>query len=119
MRNIQNAGLRDAFAMPDDPDFRVSVGLFTDESRAEARATAVRQLRLQPVVAPRTRQETTFWLELPGTAREAVDLAHLAAEGVDTSAFRVESCEDADEVSIDTITPTGATATEGAESAAV
>lgn len=119
VRNIQTAGIRDAFAMPDDSGFRVSVGLFSDETRAEARAAAVRQLRLEPVVAPRTRQEATFWLELPGTTPDAVDLTHLAAEGVDTSALRIERCEDADDVSIDAIVPTGATTPEEAQSAAV
>ena len=35
---IRRAGINDAFSMPDDPQFLVSVGVFSDENRAEDRA---------------------------------------------------------------------------------
>jgi hypothetical protein len=49
LQSIQNAGITDAFAMADDPDFRVSVGLFMEESGARSRAEIVRGLRLDAV----------------------------------------------------------------------
>lgn len=111
LRTIQQSGIGDAFAMPEDPQHRVSVGLFSQEPRARNRADAIRALRLEPVVAERMAQETSFWFELRGTAPAAVDLQHLRAEGVDTGALRVEACEDGDEMSIDAILPAdGATA---------
>lgn len=119
LRAIRNAGLGDAIAMPDDPEFRVSLGVFSEESRARNRASAVEALRLEPVVAQRMAQETSFWFELPGTAPASVDLAELGAEGVDITALQVQACEDGDEVSIETIMPTGATADEAAQGAAL
>ena len=123
LRTIQGAGIDDASAMRDDPEFRVSVGLFTDQSRAESRAGAVRALRLEPVVAERMKQATSTWFEMPGIAPSAVDTAQLASEGVDTAALEVQECPE--DISIDSIlpppapAPTGATAAEGASRATV
>lgn len=108
LRAIRNAGLTDAMAMPDDPQFRISVGVFNDEARARSRAAAVSALRLEPVVARRMGQQTSHWFELPGTAPEAVDLSRLAVEGVDISTLRVQPCEDGGDVSIESIMPPGA-----------
>lgn len=120
LRTIQGAGIDDASAMRDDPEFRVSVGLFIDQSRAERRAGAVRALRLEPVVAERMKQATSTWFEMPGIAPSAVDRTQLAAEGVDTAVLEIRECPD--DVSIETIlppAPTGATSSEGAERATV
>lgn len=119
LRTIREAGISDAFAMPEDPGFRISVGLFSQESRARSRAEAVQALQLEAVVAERLAPETSFWLELRGAAPAAVDLAALRAEGVETGALRVEACEDGDEVSIDHILPADATASEVTEGTAV
>ena len=48
--------ISDAFAMPDDPEHKVSVGIFSDENRAEDRAARVQRLRLDAVVKERTRE---------------------------------------------------------------
>ena len=119
LRAIREAGINDAFAMPDDPQFRVSVGLFSQEARARNRAGAVRALQLEPVVAQRMAQETSFWFELPGTAPAAVDAARLRAEGVDTGSLRIEACEAGDDVSIEHILPPDAPAGEVAPAPAV
>ena len=91
VRAIQGAGIRDAFPMPDDPQFRVSAGLFTDEARANARAEAVRALRLEAVVNERMQEQPSVWFDLatgPGT----VDLARFSAEGIDMQGLRIEEC---------------------------
>jgi hypothetical protein len=92
LRAIQGAGIRDAFAMADDPEFRVSVGLFTEEERASSRAEAVRRLRLEAVVSERVQEQVSVWFDLPGTAREAVRLDRLTAEGVEIQDLRLEEC---------------------------
>jgi hypothetical protein len=123
LRAIQEAGISDAFAMPDDPEFRVSVGVFTEEARAQARAAAVRALRLEPRVTERMSRETSFWFELPGVVPASFELSRLAAEGIDTSALQVDACADEREVQFDGVTPaapgTGATSGEAAPGAAV
>lgn len=108
LRAIQGAGSGDAFAMPDDPQYRVSAGLFSDQARAEVRAAALRALQLAPVVAERMRQQSRFWFELPGTAPASVELSRLAAEGIDVTALQVRECEPGGEVSIDTLLPPAA-----------
>jgi hypothetical protein len=101
LRTIQEAGIDDAFAMPDDPEFRVSVGVFSDEARAQARAAAVRALRLEAKVTERMSRETSFWFELPGVAPASFDLSRLAAEGIDTSSLEVDACGEQAEVPLD------------------
>lgn len=103
MRAIQNAGIRDAFAMPDDPEFRVSVGLFTEEAGATRRADAVRALQLDARVSERMQQQTAVWFDLPGQPPTAVDMARFTAEGVDVQRLRLEACPSGADVSIDAI----------------
>jgi len=67
---IRRAGISDAFAMPDDPEFRVSVGIFSEEDRAEDRAARVQKLKLDALVSERSRELAVFWFDVPGVARE-------------------------------------------------
>lgn len=92
LRTLQEAGITDAFSMPDDPAFRVSVGLFRDEAGASSRAEAVRALGLDATVTERMQEQVSIWFDLPGATRAALDLARLGAEGVDVQALRVEDC---------------------------
>jgi hypothetical protein len=89
---IRRSGLRDAFAMPDDPEFRVSVGLFTDEQRAEDRAARVQRLRLDAVVRERRKQQPVIWFDLPGVARETLSDGRLASTGLPLDVLRIETC---------------------------
>lgn len=108
LRVIQNAGIGDAFVMPDDPEFRVSVGLFTEEAGANRRAGAVRALQLEARVSERMQQQTATWFDLPGQPSAAVDMARFTAEGVDTQRLRLEACPAGADVSLDTILSPGA-----------
>jgi len=103
LRVIQNAGIRDAFAMPDDPGFRVSVGLFMEEAGANRRADAVRALQLDARVSERLQQQTAVWFDLPDQPPSAVDMARFTAEGVDMQRLRLEACPSGADVSIDAI----------------
>lgn len=117
LRNIQNSGIRDAFAMPDDRQFRVSVGLFREEAGARSRADVVRRLQLEAVVEERFDPQVATWFDLPGSTSEHVDLARLVAEGVNIDSLRVEDCPVGADVAIGTIvedTPAGESASPGA-----
>lgn len=89
---IMGAGIRDAFAMPDDPQFRVSVGIFRDEERAEDRAARVQRLKLDAVVTQRTREQSAVWFDVPGVARETLADGRLAASGLPLDKLRIEAC---------------------------
>jgi hypothetical protein len=88
---IKRAGIQDAFAMPDDPAFRVSVGIFTDRVRAEARARQVKRLNLEAQVNDRMRDVAALWLDVPGVAPAALD-ARLATAGIVPDGFSVQTC---------------------------
>jgi hypothetical protein len=89
---LRRAGIRDFFAMPDDPRFRVSVGVFSTEAQAEDRAAQVQRLRLDAAVTERLRDQPEIWLDVTGIAREALRDGRLAAAGVALEGLRIESC---------------------------
>jgi hypothetical protein len=96
LRRILAAGMRDAFAMPDDAEFRVSVGIFSEEDRAEDRAAQVQRLKLDAVVEERMSEQSTIWFDVPGVARETLADGRLAAAGLAVERLRIEACPAAD-----------------------
>ncbi len=102
---IRRSGLRDAFAMTDDAEFRVSVGLFSDQKRAEERARRVRSLKLDAVVKERRKDQPVIWFDLPGMAREALGDGRLNSTGLPLDALRIEACP----VPADEVPPAGPT----------
>jgi hypothetical protein len=89
---LRRAGIREAFALPDDPQFRVSAGVFSTEGEAEDRAAQVQRLRLDAVVSERLRDQSAVWLDVRGIAREALRDGRLAAAGIALDGLRIESC---------------------------
>jgi hypothetical protein len=89
---LHRSGQRDAFAIPDDPEFRVSVGVFSDERRAEEQATRVRDLELNPVVEQRHKQQPQIWFDIPGMAREALADGRLNDLDLPLLDLRIEAC---------------------------
>lgn len=92
LTTIRNAGMRDAFAMPDDAEHRVSVGIFSVESRAEDRAAQVQRLRFDAQVLERRKQVPVIWFDVPGVARETLSDGRLVATGLPLDQLRVEEC---------------------------
>jgi hypothetical protein len=89
---IRRAGIADAFAMPEDPQFRVSVGIFTEEARAEDRAARVQRLRLDALVTERLKDQSIFWLDVPGVAPQTMADGRLATLGIVSPGLRIEVC---------------------------
>jgi hypothetical protein len=92
VNSIRRAGIADAFAMPDDPQFRVSVGIFKDEDRAEDRAARVQRLKYDAVVTERVKDQSVYWLDVPGVAAQTLADGRLATLGVVAEGLRVEAC---------------------------
>jgi len=71
LRTLEQSHVEDAHLMPDAGDaHRVSVGLFSDRTRADRRAQSLQKLGLQPEVAERKAPGTSFWVDVdlpPGT----------------------------------------------------
>ena len=65
LHRLERAGIDDAEAMPPEAGRRrISLGLYGDHDRADARAKAVRALGLRPQMGQRTVPGTVYWLDL-------------------------------------------------------
>ncbi|MGC4029638.1 MAG: hypothetical protein QM696_12270 [Steroidobacteraceae bacterium] len=92
LNTIRRAGINDAFAMPEDPGFRVSVGIFKDRVRAEGRARQVQRLNIDAHINDRMREVDAVWLDLPGVAPDTLRDGRLAASGLALDALTVQTC---------------------------
>jgi hypothetical protein len=94
LRTLQEAGISDAHAMAGaDDGRRVSVGLFTDRSRAERRARVVEHLGFSPDIVERRRPGTVYWVDLDlGTSDAAVPTEGLAPADQGGSRIQVRVC---------------------------
>jgi hypothetical protein len=89
---LRRAGMRDAFAMPNDQELRVSVGVFSDEGRAEDAATRVKGLKLTPVIEERHKEQPETWFDVPGMAREQLGDGRLDNLDLPLLDLRIEAC---------------------------
>lgn len=65
LRTLTQAGLNDARIMPEsDAGRRVSVGLFSERTRAERRARALRRLGLEPEIGERHVPGSVYWADI-------------------------------------------------------
>ena len=91
---LERNGIEDALVMPASADAgrRLSLGLYSERSRAERRAEAVRQAGLNTEIAERKLPGTLYWVDLtppPGTS--TVALQDLFADG-SNSRIAVQPC---------------------------
>jgi hypothetical protein len=91
---LERGGIKDALVMPATADSgkRLSLGLFSERSRADRRAQSIRALGLNAEVAERKLPGTVYWVDLaplPGMA--TVPIQDLFAEGVG-SRIAVQTC---------------------------
>jgi len=91
---LSSAGLSDAYALPDDPEHRISVGLFSDATRARQRVEQLRALGIESTVVARTRGASMQrWLELRGTLPADVTAQVLQAWGVNPAQVSLAPCQ--------------------------
>jgi hypothetical protein len=92
LKALAKAGITDTFAMPDDPAFRVSVGIFSERDRAEQRAARVRSLKLDARVEEHFRTDTKHWLDVHGADSASLGEEALKALGITTGGLSTTAC---------------------------
>lgn len=91
LAQIRRAGIQDAYAMPDDPQFRLSLGIYSDRARAEQRAAALRPLKLDARVEEHTQERAVQWLDVP-EAGERLSASRLEGFGITDSEVGAFDC---------------------------
>ena len=91
LQRLRAAGVQDAYAMPDDEQFRVSLGIYTDRQRAEQRAASLRPLSLPTVIQDHLQERTIHWIDVPG-AGDRLSASRLEAFGVTDSDIGAFDC---------------------------
>jgi len=105
--SLERNGIKDALVMPESPDAgrRVSLGLFSERSRAEKRAQTVRQMGFKAEVAEHYLAGTVYWVDLtllPGM--NTVPIQDLIAKGV-SSHIAVQPCPAAAQIEAQPMVP--------------
>ncbi len=89
---IRRAGIEDA-SLPDrDIGNRVSVGVFSEQARAERRAEAVRRLGFPAVVEEYRRPASLHWLEIEGTGGDPQRAAVLQGQTAAQPGLELGAC---------------------------
>ena len=91
---LERDGIKDARVMPETAGAgrRLSLGLYSERSRAERRAQTVRQAGLSAEIAERKLPGTLYWVDLtPPAGTSATSLQGLLADGV-SSRVAVQPC---------------------------
>lgn len=88
---LRDAGVQDAYSMPGDPAFRISLGIFSTRERAEQRAQRARPLGLEAVVEEHFQELDVHWVDVPG-AGDRISAAQLESLGVSGSEVGAFDC---------------------------
>ena len=91
---LEHGGIKDALVMPATADTpkRISLGLFSERTRADRRAQSIRALGLNAEVAERKLPGTVYWVDLaPLPGMGTIPIQDLFAEGV-SSRIAVQTC---------------------------
>jgi hypothetical protein len=91
LAQIRRAGIQDAYAMPDDPRFRISLGIYSDRSRAEQRVATLRPLRLSARVDEHFQERAVQWLDVP-EAGDHLSASRLEGFGITDSEIGAFDC---------------------------
>ncbi len=98
-RELVGRGLPEAMIMPGE-NVVLSVGLFSDEERANRVADEVRKLGLKPTVSDRTQRGTLYWMDITLKATDGfIDPASLQSES--GRIIRVTACPVAPDAAAD------------------
>jgi SPOR domain len=91
---LERNGIKDALVMPETADGgrRLSLGLYSERSRAERRAQALRQAGLSAEISERKLPGTLYWVDLtPPPGMSTTPLQGLFADGAN-SRIAVQPC---------------------------
>ena len=94
LKQLHAGGLSDAYILTEEqPPNVLSLGLFSEQQRAEARLEAIKKLGFQPLLQNRTRKVEKHWLDVslsqPG---QQIDSALLQSDGTDIVRLQTKAC---------------------------
>ena len=110
---LEHGGIKDALVMPATTDTpkRLSLGLFSERTRADRRAQSIRALGLNAEVSERKLPGTIYWVDLaPLPGMGTVPIQDLFAEGI-SSKIAVQTCPPAVHLQVAAAAAAGAGAT--------
>jgi len=82
LSNLRENGISDSYIVPGgEEDHIISLGVFSEISRAGRRREAVRSLGYEPTVVDRNRRGTVYWVDVTLAAEQALDLEALQTPG--------------------------------------
>lgn len=82
LADLRENGVTDSYVIPDsDGNNLVSLGVFSEISRAGRRREEVRTLGYEPVVTDRTRRGTVYWVDVLLAAGQSLDFDALQTPG--------------------------------------
>jgi hypothetical protein len=91
LARIRRAGIQDAYALPDDPQFRISLGIYSDRGRAAQRAASLRPLDVTPRVEEHVQERKVQWLDVP-EAGDRLSASRLESFGIADSEVGAFDC---------------------------
>jgi len=91
---LKERGVQDAYIMPSaERAVDISLGIFSEPSRAQRRAEEVRALGFTPTVADRTRKGTVYWVDVDLKATDSlIDPSTLPGEQGKITRLEVKAC---------------------------
>jgi hypothetical protein len=94
LQQLHEGGITDAYVFTDEaPSYLLSLGLFSERSRAEARRVAVSKLGFEPSINDRTRKVQKYWLDVTlQFAGQSLDPALLKSGNTDIVRLETRSC---------------------------
>ncbi len=82
LSNLRENGVSDSYVVPGgEEDHIISLGVFSEISRAGRRREAVRRLGYEPTVVDRNRRGTVYWVDITLAPDQALDLETLQTPG--------------------------------------
>ena len=94
LQQLHEGGISDAYVFTDQtPDYLISLGLFSERARAEARREAVSKLGFESFINERTRQVQRYWLDVTlQFAGQSVDPGLLKSGNGDIVRLQTKPC---------------------------
>lgn len=94
LAKLKGAGLNDSLLMPGPSEASViSLGLFSDQRRAQARIAQVQALGFNPVVADRKRAANLYWIDIELKAADGpLNPSDLQGEAGHINRLQVKAC---------------------------
>lgn len=94
LETLKANGISDVYLMPGtDPNHILSLGVFSDQQRAQRRADQVRALGFAPRIDDRTRTGAVYWLDVPlSEPGQTIDMSLFQSDASKIMRLEMKSC---------------------------